>query len=319
MPDLPPFLPPPPFTPSHPIFLHLASIATAASDALRKTARANIEDFTRRELAKVEDQECQLKEQVEHLWRNIRGCLNKAQRERDASQNAALKSKRRSISPGSRSSTPNMPDSHIVRSFIPEPQYLARHITSASAPQHSALSSSLATTSFHHPSNRSSNINGQSTSTANSHAVDVPSELAIQAESSSSPPEGLTIASRSLRRNMDAENDTIVTFKWSVIEEEERKAREKRKKAEEAKPVASEGAEEKVEANKGSGVSKAPVAEASTPSSETHASSLKNGGKKSPGKRKVTFNVEPNVVTIKANDKNDEDIDTVTEGNEGRG
>ena len=110
MPDLPPFLPPPPFTPSHPIFLHLASIATAASDALRKTARANIEDFTRRELAKVEDQECQLKAQVEHLWSNIRECLNKAQRERDASQNAALRSKRRSISPGSRSSTPNTPD-----------------------------------------------------------------------------------------------------------------------------------------------------------------------------------------------------------------
>lgn len=322
MPELPPFLPPPPFTPSHPIFLHLASIATAASDAFRKAARTNIEDFTRRELTKVEDQECQLKAQVEHLWRNIRECLNKAQKEKDASLLASMKAKRRSTSPGSRSSTPDGPDSFIVRSFIPTAQNLPRHLTSASAPQHSALSSSLRTSPLHHLSVQQSNVNGQATNGIGSHTNNASLGTVLPlAGSSSSPPEGLTIVSRSLHRNMDMENDTAVTYKWSLIEEEERKARERKKREKEAASVVDASAEnKKTSSQKKPEVSAAPVTKVAipTPPSDLLASSLKNSQRKSPGKRKVTFNIEPNVVTIKGNERVDDDHANVVEGNEGR-
>ena len=39
--DLPPLFPPPPFTPKHPVFQHLSSLATTKSEGIRKEA----EDF----------------------------------------------------------------------------------------------------------------------------------------------------------------------------------------------------------------------------------------------------------------------------------
>lgn len=317
LPELPAFLPPPPFTPSHPIFRHLASIATSASGVLRKTARENIEECTRRELARVEDQESKLRAQVEHLWRNIRECLNKAQEEKD--MNSSLKHKRRSMSPSSRMSTPDSIH-HIVRNFAPTTQQLPRPTVSSSAPHRSALSSSLASSSFHHPS-RTASTNGQSAAGSTSRINDAAMNSALKDSASGSPPEGLTMGSRSLRRNMDMENDTIVTFRWSAIEEEEKRLREQ-KKRERALGQASQDNKKGTDSKrleKATENSNPPASITPTNSTGLHEahSSMKDGQKKSPGKRKVTFNVEPSVVTIKGADKEDESLTETVENDEG--
>ncbi|KAH8113217.1 hypothetical protein DFH11DRAFT_1600817, partial [Phellopilus nigrolimitatus] len=279
LPSLPPFLPPPPFTPSHPIFLHLSAIALTSANAARDAAEEQIKDFAKRQLAQVEETETQLKTQLEHLWRNVRGALKKAEGKGDADMFPRAK-KRRSMSPGSHSSSVLRGlGSPVVRTFTPSTYSGSRPFVS-SANHRSALSASLATTSFHHPRAQRNQTNGQindsdvapiqpSTPSPPPYA----SNPSSPRNSSGSGSDSVTNVSRSLRRNMDAVNDTA--------EAARQKARKKAKeeKQEKAKEVAGQ---------------------AGTDVKQTISQTQANKGKDSPRKcdgkkgRKVTFDVQPN-------------------------
>ena len=52
--SLPPLFPPPPFTPSHPVFLHFTSVAASYSDKFRAEAEARISNFAHQQLQEVQ-------------------------------------------------------------------------------------------------------------------------------------------------------------------------------------------------------------------------------------------------------------------------
>ena len=53
LPPLPPFLPPPPFTPAHPVFVHFASLASARSDSLREAAEEYVAEIVRQQIEEI--------------------------------------------------------------------------------------------------------------------------------------------------------------------------------------------------------------------------------------------------------------------------
>ncbi|EJD01144.1 uncharacterized protein FOMMEDRAFT_169318 [Fomitiporia mediterranea MF3/22] len=313
LPSLPPFLPPPPFTPSHPIFLHLSSIATASSNDARRDTEKRIEDFAKQQLAALEEHETKLKTQLEHLWKIVKEALKKAEQERDASLLSALQSRRRSMSPRRVQPSLSGVGSPVVRNFVPSSYHAPRAVTSSNARQ-SALSASLATSSFHHPrAQQESNIRQTSTTVPAQRLLtpSPPPYTSNPSSSSSSTGSGtgsIAELSRSLKRNMDASNDIAATHRWYVIEEQEaarRKAREKAEKDKENKTPKDE--KEGRDSNKSTATSgnNAVTTRPSTDKSKGQESlgidDKRDSPRKKDGRRKVTFNVEPNVVTIKRN------------------
>ena len=305
LPNLPPFLPPPPFTPSHPIFLHLSSIVTANANDARRDTEKRIEDFARQELARLEDHETNLRTQLERIWWIVKEGLKKAEQERDASLLLALKSRRRSMSPHRPSISAGEAGSMVVRNFVPSVTYHAPRAIHSSAARPSALSASLATTSFHHP---------RAQHDTRSDANDVRGRLAPLTPSpppytsnpassrsgSESPTNPIAIGSRSSKRNIDESNDAAVTYRFFVIEEQEAARRKAKEQAERNRN------NEVVQGKKGP---PRPDAEKPAPNSTPKAEDKRDlvapqndkvtSPKKKDGRRKVTFNIEPNVVTIK--------------------
>ncbi|KAL5508263.1 hypothetical protein ACEPAH_5882 [Sanghuangporus vaninii] len=305
LPNLPPFLPPPPFTPSHPIFLHLSSIVTATSNDARRDTEKRIDNFARQELARLEEHETNLRMQLERIWWIVKEGLKKAEQERDASLLLALKSRRRSMSPHHpRSSTGDI-GSVVVRNFVPSTYHTPRAIRSSSA-HTSALSASLATTSFHHP---------RAQQHARSDLADVRDHPALLTPSpppytsnpsssrsrseSESPTASIAIASRSFNRNMNESNDAAATYNFFVIEEQEAARRKTKERAE--KNRNNEVTREKKDALDPDSRKQVP---APTPQAEEKRDAASTNDKltdpkKKDSRRKVTFNIEPNVVTIK--------------------
>ncbi|KAF9478408.1 hypothetical protein BDN70DRAFT_895750 [Pholiota conissans] len=137
----------PPFTSSHPIFVHLASLATQKSQELRAAAEQRISDFVTTETAGIEVKEKELKQQVETLWKNFRDNVQTVQhaQSRGAARPLSRPNINGIVSPS------NLSSSVTIRDFAPQPIPLQRPSVSTSAPRVSALSASLATTKFHHP------------------------------------------------------------------------------------------------------------------------------------------------------------------------
>ncbi|OCB84377.1 hypothetical protein A7U60_g8361 [Sanghuangporus baumii] len=305
LPDLPPFLPPPPFTPSHPIFLHLSSIVTATSNDARRDTEKRIENFARQELARLEEHEMNLRTQLERIWWIVKEGLRKAEQERDASLLLALKSRRRSMSPHHPPSCAGDIGSVVVRNFVPSTYHTPRAIRSSAA-HTSALSASLATTSFHHP---------RAQQDARSDLADVRGHLAPLTPSpppytsnpsssrngsvSESPTVSIAIASRSFKRNMNESNDAAATYRYFVIEEQEAARRKAKERAE--KNRNNEVTREKKGAPDPDSRKQAssPTPQAEERRDTTSTNDKLTSPKKKDSRRKVTFNIEPNVVTIK--------------------
>ncbi|KAL5527376.1 hypothetical protein ACEPAG_6167 [Sanghuangporus baumii] len=305
LPNLPPFLPPPPFTPSHPIFLHLSSIVTATSNDARRDTEKRIDSFARQELARLEEHETNLRTQLERIWWIVKDGLKKAEQERDASLLLALKSRRRSMSPHHPPSSAGDMGSVIVRNFVPSTYHTPRAVRSSSA-HTSALSASLATTSFHHP-RAQQNARSDLAGVRDHPAPLTPSPPPYTSNPSSSrsgseselPAASIAIASRSFKRNMDESNDAAATYRFFVIEEQEaarRKAKERAEKnrnnevTREKKDAAAPDSRKQVSA---------PTVQAEEKKDAASTNDKLSSPKKRDSQRKVTFNIEPNVVTIK--------------------
>ncbi|KAJ7771124.1 hypothetical protein DFH07DRAFT_879688 [Mycena maculata] len=151
---LPPLFLPPPFTPAHPVFVHLSSLATKESEAQRAAVESYMAHVMRAKSAELAQTESRLRRQVETVWRKFRAGLESVEQV-DTSALASPRSPRSPRSPASRATSGNLttPASPtgagtpiaVVRDFIPLPVAPIRQ-------QHApAVSSSLLTSGFHAP------------------------------------------------------------------------------------------------------------------------------------------------------------------------
>ncbi|KAJ7498470.1 hypothetical protein FB451DRAFT_1384279 [Mycena latifolia] len=154
---LSPLFLPPPFTPAHPVFVHLASLAKAESDAQRAAVEAYMAEVMRTKTAQLANTEALLRQQVETVWRKFREGLQSVE-PLDTSALASPRSPRSPRSPASRAAsgtvgTPASPTISgtpvaVVREFVPLQVAPTRQARPAAI---SSLSASLATSGFHHP------------------------------------------------------------------------------------------------------------------------------------------------------------------------
>ncbi|KAF8914307.1 hypothetical protein CPB84DRAFT_1669933 [Gymnopilus junonius] len=307
---------PPPFTSSHPIFIHLAALATKESEVLRSAAEQRISDFVKAETAGVEVKEKELRRQTETLWKNFRQHLKAIQQERHRPLNHARSPSRARDFPanGLISPTP-LSASVTIRSFVPQPVSPAPAVSSTSLPRVSALSASLATSSFHHPretraeSSPATQRNGSNYSTSST--LSTPKSLSPTLVPSESHGDGSNVLQ--YKRNINDAINTQASFRYFLNLDEDM-ARYKRQQ-EEALRKQSEAEMAKVNQTAGpsqdngnhipNGTTRSKEVEAVDPMSPTAGGTTKPEGQttssrgRDKGKRKVTFDAQPAVVTIK--------------------
>ncbi|TDL29529.1 hypothetical protein BD410DRAFT_779952 [Rickenella mellea] len=334
LPPLPSLFPPPPFSPSHAAFLHLASIATAVSDKERRSAEERVAAYIRKQLDQLEVKERGLKYEVEKLWHQVRAGSSKAEQEHLEHLSSMPKGVLKSYSSGHGDPlTDGLASSPVIRDFIPTPittrMRFPPSTSSPSAP--SGLSTSLSTSTFHHPDvrkGRSDNSDERPLS------IRRDSSSAPQSESTTTSPilartgsgSGDSIISASsrtsvnvnipgvFRRNMNTVQDAAVTFRYYTIEAEEAAAARDRAIAEAQRrrtASSSAPAESIAESSRGSrkhnAVPKQDALHSTMPdASETPPPSAERVGEGSTGevkrgRRKVTFDVKPAVGETKAN------------------
>ncbi|KIL70399.1 hypothetical protein M378DRAFT_67776 [Amanita muscaria Koide BX008] len=296
----------PAFTPSHPVFQHLASKASTESKILRSETEEYITRVVKEKRAEVERAEDELRDQVEAVWFKFKMTVDNIKKEKDKP-----KAPSRPFPPrGSHEvAIPDSPQGPrvAIREFVPVSTPPAR-ISPSEGTRPSALSASLATSSFHHPKavadaqapareQNGSNHSQSSSSTADSATL-------VRSPSR----EGASNVLQFRRTNDDTLN-TAVSFKYFLdLEAEiERKKKERLDEANrkyQAQPEVGP-----------SGVSEGPVVNGKKPEHKKpkehetvrvkHVQvdtegSIVEASEKSPakGKRHVTFDVEPEVVTI---------------------
>ncbi|KAJ3573691.1 hypothetical protein NP233_g2269 [Leucocoprinus birnbaumii] len=159
---LPPLLPPPPFTPSHPAFIHILSVAERDSQNIRTAANQELVKIVRAKAAEVEEKEAELKAQLERLWLKFKHGQEKIQLERPH------------VAPSSASwPTPARTSDHrsngvkapvAIPGFNPVSISVPPQITPPPPPRKSWLSQSLAGTSSIHEAMGNRSAHGTSAS-----------------------------------------------------------------------------------------------------------------------------------------------------------
>ena len=335
--DMRPIFPPPPFTPSNPVFNHLASLAAVKSEALRAEAELHLSEVVKAKLAEIEEAENQLRRNVEAIWRSFREGLGMVGHERSSSgTRSTIRKSSGNWQEGVKPSGSRPSPAHVVHEFNPVPS--PRRVTSsAQAHRISSLSASLATSAFHHPralSEQSSSAVRQQESRPNENPHEPPpysSQPSSPASSksyssASTPPRPSVLPSgdkpslKPFRRNMDQTNDTATSFRYfTILEADNLRARNQ-------DAVAQNYAAQETSGNVGNtGHSEGNTDESDTKKPNgSESRSLKanikaqegrqpaevqeadNGSK---GKRKVTFDVKPDVVHIKREVNSDKEAE----------
>ncbi|KAH9006788.1 hypothetical protein EDB86DRAFT_2868270 [Lactarius hatsudake] len=281
LPPLSPLFPPPPFVPSHPAFDHLSTIALQRSDQLRKFAEEQVSQIVRARVSAIEKEEAELRRQVQLLWaafREAESTLIQEQRLRSPN-NQPIVTDSAGVPPLSLASPVAISD--FIPVSIVKPSSLIRDIPP------SALSTSLAGSSFHYPKTSSQGR---------------PSTSPIAATPSSSLPTGPTPAGSigyrdPVRRDMNENKDIATSFKYVVDMESERNTRTKQYQS--LSNIKSPRMNAKLTGNATIAVSDSvehsgPVPGPSTPQNRAlPQESLSPSGSK--GKRKVTFDIKPAV------------------------
>ncbi|KAJ6560412.1 hypothetical protein B0H19DRAFT_1234658 [Mycena capillaripes] len=90
---LPPLFLPPPFTPSHPVFVHLASLAKTESEAQRAAVERDLAEIVRAKSAQLAHTESRLRRQVETVWLSFRKGLESVE-QMDAASGSSVASPR---------------------------------------------------------------------------------------------------------------------------------------------------------------------------------------------------------------------------------
>ena len=238
LPSLPPLFHPPPFTPSHPAFLSLATFATEKSSNLRQQAEEETRAFAKAKLDALEQEETQLRKELEGIWRAYREGWKEVLDRVNEERRRLLPSKSDPSTPssGSKSGAPmSIRDfSPMVRSH-PQVERLSREVMSPSA---SLLSTSRIQTGTHLPTpTRSpapeatmSESGARNSNSGGTHSVStVPSSRANGTrDSASSPPSSPRSHDDvhypgAFKRNMDTNVDFAKSVEWLQGQEELRR------------------------------------------------------------------------------------------------
>ena len=286
LPTLSPLFPPPPFIPSHPTFDHLSAVAHQRSDQLRKNAEERLSRIVEASVSEIEKEEEVLRRQVQLLWSAFREAESVLGQEsnlqspdkRSATADSAVTDSLSYTSQGSKRMSPV-----TVSDFVPVST--VRSPSPTHEPHPSALSTSLAVSSFHHPK-----ASGEERRSASPIATTLSSPLPT------SPTLVGSVNYRDpVRRDMNENKDIATSFKYVVDMETERSARTRQyqslsdvksprvnKLTGIPNPTIPDGVVEHPEpvAGPSTSKSKAPLEELSSPSG-------------SKGKRKVTFDIKP--------------------------
>ena len=329
--------PPPPFTPSNPVFNHLASLAAVKSEALRAEAELHLAEVVKAKLAEIEEAESQLRRDVEAVWKSFREGLGKVGYEQSGSGTRSTIRKSSSNWQEVGSSRPS--PAHVVHEFNPVPG--PRRVTpSSQAHRTSSLSASLANSAFYHPRALSEQSRG-----AEPQQESRPHEPPPYSSQPSSPASGkgynsLSTHSRSsilasdtpslkpFKRNMDQANDTATSFRYfTILEVDNMRARNQHAEAQDHAAQETSGNVDNTRRTEGS------TNESNTKKSKglelrsRNASTTAEGGRQpaevqeadngSKGKRKVTFDVKPDIKHEVNLDKEAEEKELASRASEG--
>ncbi len=299
--------------------------------------------FAREQVSLLQEEENKIKTELEILWNKVDEGLRKAEDERDGKILAPLL-RRRSDSPtrtGGLSSS--LPAVSTMRGFAPSIYHGPRASGGTSSPRHassrSGLSSSVAVSGFYHPRSRyqdkprspdTISNGGEPLNSLSLISDDVPNTPSTLS-SSSTPSDGSVDLRDTLRRNMNERTDISASLQvFSVLEQAASKKRTQAD-AQKSKGKAKEDVKEESLSPRAKKLENAPrtsrkagesfPSKASTGDAETHADGA--GGdeskreRKRSGNKRVTFDIQPDVVTIKrevASEVEDDPISSAADG-----
>ena len=239
LPALPPLFLAPPFTPSHSVFRHVSSVASEVSSKLREEAEEYLAKVVRDKVAELEAAENNLRAEVEAIWAQWKQAISKAEQEanekkRNRNNNRQSGNFSGPTSPTSPGQGNGLPASVRITSFVPQGSP-NRSTTSASVSRTttSALSASLATSTFHHPkalaerngsTSGTASANGSRTSPQRQGTSTEPTTPSTQRARSPATASSRTLAMNipteavsireAYRRNMDESKDIATSFKY---------------------------------------------------------------------------------------------------------
>ncbi|KAF9498771.1 hypothetical protein BDN71DRAFT_1442703 [Pleurotus eryngii] len=278
LPERSPLFPPPPFSPSHPVFTHLSAVASAQVIKLRAQAEESIAEFIRNKVAELDHAESVLREQVGCLWKTYQIGSSELRQVADAPHTPVRHNSGKETSTHPQAST-------TIRDFVPSPIPPTRPMSAAATRRISSLSASLATSTFHHPRALEDNKN----------------ESISQSVLSSPPPSSRTFVANpqalngsnvlQFPRNTNDDINTAASYRFFVNLEEEMARKKQQGRAKNESKPSSQLAPAIATRDKPSADQEG---EAKGVADETHG---QDKGKRK--ERKVKFDVQPAVVTIK--------------------
>ncbi|KAG6891697.1 hypothetical protein C0992_010100 [Termitomyces sp. T32_za158] len=313
--NLQPVFLPPPFTPSHPVFSYLADYARKESQAVRDAAEDYMTELMKFKTSEVESTDVELRGRVNSLWKRVREGVSKMQHVSDhpnVRRTSNSGSRERAAINGRESTSSGTPGVSAIRDFLPTSASRPR-ASSPPAPRVSALSASLTTSSFHHPRARatatssppSDDCASSSTRTSNSDTTAASLTIGV--------PHSVDNVHR-MRRNINDGLDMSTSHRYFLVLDQDQ-ARKR------GRPLTKP--EDVPDQSQVAGDSRKPIV-IKDDDKQQEKQSESNNGPVSPshaadkkGRRKVTFDVKPAVVTIKreVTAEEVEDEENATKGN----
>ncbi|KAJ3752495.1 hypothetical protein EV360DRAFT_55107 [Lentinula raphanica] len=311
LPPIPPVFPEPKSTRS--LFTVLAAIATRHSHDLRSEAEEYIDHIVKEKVEEIKRAEAHLKRHVLALLTAYSDGIKKAEQEQSTLQGGSSQTEPAKESTSSSPVSPSTPvfsgvPSSVIRDFIPmritpspvTPATPAKPTSGPSRnassppstnslPRVSALSASLATSSFHHPKARADGPSPTSTSPNPSHATvsDADSFQSLQSASS---------ATLIQQRRITEDMDTLASYRYLQLEEEMKKRETEAMKNQARGRSSVQGSAGPSNVSRASASS--PRANGVIPKAgkgkevKTKAEKPSSASPKSKGRRKVTFDVK---------------------------
>ena len=216
LPPLSPLFPPPPFVPSHPAFDHLSAVALGRSDQLRKDTEEQLSRIVQARVLEIEKEEEELRRQVQLLWavsREAEAVLTQEtepqspDKRHTDSDSAVMTSSSTQAGQGSKRVS-----LVAVCDFIPVSTVRTPSPTHDAFP--SALSTSLAASSFHHP--KASEGRRSISPSARTLSSPLPTSPTLVGSINYRDP---------TRRDMNENKDIATSFRYAVDMEAERETR----------------------------------------------------------------------------------------------
>ncbi|TBU49005.1 hypothetical protein BD309DRAFT_852542 [Dichomitus squalens] len=333
LPELPALFLPPPFTPSNVVFSHLSALASEQSQKLRDEAEEYIAQVTERKVAEVLRAEAALKREVDLIWGRFRENLVLQQQ---AGSAVSPIRRRSSVSGHVRAASNPAPETSAsvrISSFVPTPTQSNRSSPTHRQAVSSALSASLKTSGMQYPgAQREVNGNGNGIaspvrragrsppSPARSSTTRVHSTSTASSRTAALSIDAETSIREAYRREMDESKDMATSYRYTMNIEAQMEQQRLQTLAEaEAVPppaaspptpstsshVPPDGAATTTAAGRSTRVHKSaiknpapPANRSASPKDKAKAGAIPEDNKDSKGKRKVTFDVQPEVAII---------------------